>query len=677
MCMRTLATVFSISFLVSCGPTGASCKVAGDCPSKQACIQNACRATNGSGSAGGSAGSGAAGGDNSGTGGNVSGTGGGDINGGPGGGSVLSEPDAGPPVLDGGCGLPMPGNPTIKRLCATPTNNECQGATDIALAGANVPASRRNGTSGNGFDDDCDGLVDEGCECPGNGLTKDCYLVPATQVSPATGLPVGWCGANSKGSLDCRGSEFGTWSGLCRGAQPPVVSDSCSPGDFNCDGLDSNNALEGCVCPGGGVTCPTAPITVAPYPNPTQLAAIDGNQWVIPSKQTQTTNWVWTVLGGDCDNVLPNPTFAIYNNTDSTRANTRRGVRTPVVLQAAGGISKYVAGNSPLISIQDPAAGNGVGGGKIYPAFGLSGDYIVQGEFSLAGKQYVCTQKVQVRAPGIRAELCWDTVGGVDIDLHFARLQGATCTNDNGWALTCTSNGNPSRQDCYYNDESGCVNVSTSPPGWGYSNSPDSSCFGWSSKRSIVLPIPGNPIPLPIVQRCTNPRLDRDNVSCNRGQADPTGFDFCGPENTNLDNPKNGDTFAVGANHYAGDAANHPHVNLYCNGERVLSVGYNPATGQNLFPLLDTAGKDTTGDFWNVATIKANVNAAGTLTSCNIATIPSRRADTNRDGARNATGGNALCVEHGQASRRFIDTGTTQNLPQGGIPTAPSNWCKH
>ncbi|MCC6336035.1 MAG: hypothetical protein IT380_18855 [Myxococcales bacterium] len=48
-------------------------------------------------------------------------------------GQGLIEPDAGvDPNYDGGCGSPVPGNPTIRRLCAVPTDNECNGATNVA-----------------------------------------------------------------------------------------------------------------------------------------------------------------------------------------------------------------------------------------------------------------------------------------------------------------------------------------------------------------------------------------------------------------------------------------------------------------------------------------------------------------------------------------------------------------
>ena len=680
----TITTILAGALLFACTPPATKCTTFTDCLTNQVCVQGECRGglaggTGGSGNGqgggvgagGGSGGGTTTGGGTGGTGGGVTGggtggTGGGVTGGGTGGGGLI-EPDAGiNPYDGGGCGPPMPGNPTIRRLCATPTMSECDGPTDSALTSGSVPAARLNGTQGNGFDDDCDGEVDEGCFCPANGVTKDCYLVPATQVSDVSGLPVGWCTNNAKGSLDCSGGELATWSGVCRGAQPPALTDSCAAGDYNCDGLSGNNAAEGCMCP-NSVQCPSNTITLAPYPNPNAIPIIDGSQWITDvAARGRTTNWAWTVLGGDCDNVLPNPTFAIYSQTNSTITGARRGTRTGVRLDATQTPARYVVqANSPLIGIQATAYGNGASGGQVFPAFGLSGDYIVQGEFTLDGRSYSCTQKVQVRAPGIRAELCWDNVGSNDVDLHFARLQGNTCTT-RGWTTTCM-NGNGSVQDCYYSTLSSCPNGSTTT-GWGYTASATTACQGWSSTRTSA---------------CSNPRLDRDNVSCTRGETNPTAGSFCGPENINLDNPNNDDAFVVGVNMYSGSNSK-PHVNLYCNGERVVSVGYNPATGQTAFPLLRNSGQGTSGDFWTVATIRAVV-AGGNLTSCAVTTIPSRVANASRDGVPNmGSTGNDICVDSAATdatfrytSKAFVENATGQGLAPGAQPMTATQWCKH
>jgi hypothetical protein len=332
----------------------------------------------------------------------------------------------------------------------------------------------------------------------------------------------------------------------------------------------------------------------------------------------------------------------------------------------------------------------------------------VQGEWDLNGQHYVCTQKVQVRAPGIRAELCWDSVGGEegtnpagnDVDLHFARLQGVTCPQK-GWDQTCPEG--QTFEDCWWNDLGGCRDTSTVPPGWGYADSPDSVCIGWSSKRHLKGSV--NPVGGPYTQGCTNPRLDKDNIACDKTIDDPTvngdllaaQQEFCGPENINLDNPKDKDTFVVGVNYYSntiGPSLAHPHVNLYCNGARVLSVGFNPLTGQTNYPALVKDGFDTTGDYWAVGTITAHVstmNGTPQVASCDVATVPSHHADQTRDGTTNPnTQGNQLCVDSimsaanprfNYVSHQFIENqavqGGAQGGPNGGIPAAAAGFCKH
>jgi hypothetical protein len=323
---------------------------------------------------------------------------------------------------------------------------------------------------------------------------------------------------------------------------------------------------------------------------------------------------------------------------------------------------------------------------------------VVQGEFDLHGAHYACTQKVHVRAPGIRAELCWDTVGGDppatgagnDLDLHFARLQGiASCTSGGfGWDTSCAVGSGGSTtypQDCYWDPSvSMCGYTTTIAPNWGYSTSANSACQGWSSKRA-ALP-------------CTNPRLDRDLITCDPSVDDPvavtgTGGAFCAPENINLDNPNDGDTFVIGVYHYrhhgtTGTTNARPHVNVYCNGVRVLSAGTNPLTGQTSSPLLITtlsnlAKYSPIGDLWTVGTVKAHVSG-GQLTSCDLGMVPPHYPDPTRDGAN----GTQLCVDSTQNStpgpnqysyvnHQFVDHTSLQGVANGSIPVTAAEWCKH
>lgn len=595
--------------------------------------------------------------------------------------------DAKPDVPDGACTTEPKGPGPIPHTCVPQAASECDGKSDSNPA---LP----NGKTGNGFDDDCDGQVDEGCDCDAEhpaGTTKDCYLVPASQVDPTTKLPVGWCKENAKGTMACvsnGGGEFGgsSWDGYCKGAQFPFATDACGPGDFDCDGVDQNPQDEDCSCKPVTVTCPGEPVVISPYPDPTNLEkkkpsdpkptepfVVDGWKWISDNQGPNATGWTWTLTGGDCDNILPHTTFGVFNGKN-TKTSKRVGTE-----------QKNLGSNKKQKGI---VVGPANDAHQIWPAFSLSGDYVVKGEFDLQGKHYECTTKVQVRAPGLRAEMCWDmskgAAGGLsstDLDLHFSRLQGTSCAGKHGWFDSCGEA--PSSDDCYFTCESGCRTGNTgfcsfltpgAKPGWGYAASGTDACHGWGSLREPQ-------------QTCDNPRLDRDNLGCNTTIIDPTnpgGLDnpltaFCGPENINLDNPKAGDAFLVGVHYYGGSIAIIPHVNVYCNGERKLSVGYDPTTiPVTAFPVMKQ-GFDppsmsmtpipVTGDFWEVARIAWSGDPKS---PCVIEPVPSKAPKADKDGTV------ALCVDTNAQNKAST---TTSDLwlftPGGGAPASVGAACWH
>ena len=549
-----------------------------------------------------------------------------------------ARPEAGGSCVgDGGGAGPGP----LSRFCGAATSNECDGHTDINPM---LP----NGASGNGFDDDCDGKVDEGCSCgAGNavGTTKPCALVSGSQVDHATHKPVGWCAQNSVGTVSCIATDAEltrpVWDGECRGAQLPFGDDICGPGDFDCDGLAANSKTQDCRC-ATEVACPTDPIVTRPYPDPTSLAPIDGAPWVTGGV-AGASNWKWTVTGGDCDNILPRPTFAVYGTPQAVMGGARLSADMPQTgLGVNGNQRGFVMGPGPMV------------GSKIYPAFALSGDYLAKGEWDSGGSHHSCTVKVQVRSPGVRVELCWSPMPQ-DVDLHFARLQNPkSCTH--GWFYTCSQG--EDADDCYYDTATGCTGFATNPSRWGYARSPAAACHGWGSSRAT---------------ECDNPRLDQDNIDCDPSIADPMDtMNFCSPEKINIDNPKPGDKFAVGVHFYDGTTPVHPHVNIYCNGERKLAFGLDgTSVPPNNNPILRKSNGDSGGDLWEVATIQPTVDATGALKDCLITPVHSKVPKADKDGSKD------MCVDTNPMNGAVSNPSMWKFTPAGTYPTGADQLCWH
>ncbi len=548
-------------------------------------------------------------------------------------------------------------------------NNECDGHHDPP---APFPA---NGATGNGFDDNCNGLVDEGCSCTMVGTTKPCYLVPATQTE--NGLPVGWCATNSVGTVACaqQGESGAQWNGVCRGAQSPYAEDVCAPGDFNCDGKPEDPP-GGCACKSAPIICPSAPLTTVPYPPPSALPLeVNAGSWFADASQVaMATNWQWSMTGGDCDNILPNPTFGLYPSATATGSpvGTTSTTLGPTMKEHGTVATGASLGATPSV---------------VYPAFALSGDYLLTASWELNGQPYSCTVQVQVRAPGLRAEACWATEGqGDDLDLHMAKVDGfaTKCPNTMGWSdIDCSS----ADEDCFYSDcygaaGSGGSGGSSGSGGsgggggdsvdWGYPTSPAASCNGWGSQTT------GG-------GACGNPRLDRDanglSGICRSGVTNPNAAGFCGPENINLDNPGDGDQYAVAVRFYArhgspsGQLAQ-THADVYCNGARILAAGYDPlpnASGliTSYYPGLITPGEDGAqgegGDMWKVALVTTSIGDDGTL-NCTVVPTQSMTPDTMRDGTT------AYCVDNAAA-----DGANSQILltSGGGVPATANALCYH
>lgn len=384
-----------------------------------------------------------------------------------------------------------------------------------------------------------DGCVaDEDCggDSNGNGLDDDCdgevdegCACSPGEVRPCSTAPPGrrTVGACEDGTMRCAGD--GTW-GACAGGVGPRP-EVCNGADDDCDGcleleLDCGNAE--LACPEPGELAEAAPF---------QDFALDGTQFFAGVAGT----WAWTVTGGPCDELL------------------RR---------TAGVTSFTLSGEDTATPVFRPT---------------LSGDYTVTMSATNAeGTPGECTFVVHARGPGLRVELCWDTTGTTDLDLHMHRP--GTTTN---WFEDVLD---PNPDDCYWQN---CKGGSIAPPAnWGYAASPLSECEGG----------PGGDF-WRLEGECRNPRLDIDNVAT-RGL----------PENINVDNPEDGQTYRVMVHHFNGDPS-HPLVNVYCGGRLTGTYGAAPDLVETR--VAGGAPGDALGMMWRVVDITPTVEA-GETTGCDV-----------------------------------------------------------
>lgn len=196
----------------------------------------------------------------------------------------------------------------------------------------------------------------------------------------------------------------------------------------------------------------------------------------------------------------------------------------------------------------------------------VSGDYQISLSLETDKGTFGCSWVVHAAGSGLRVEMRWDTFGAVDMDLHLHR-SGSTrgfCSDD----------------DCYF---ANCQTSRGGGPEWGYPDSPPTECGDGTAS-------------------CNNPRLDIDNIR---------GYD---PENINIDNPRDGDTFRVMAHMYSGGGnRTNPVLSIYCGGRLRAVLGEAPDEAG----LTESSG-GCNGQTWRVADVAMIVDSDTGVTDCSI-----------------------------------------------------------
>ena len=386
-------------------------------------------------------------------------------------------------------------------------------------------------TCGDGTDNNCNGEVDEGCACQG-GAVQSCFLGPPGRRN---------VGACVDGMQTCVGSGEFTYWGPCEGGIRPGA-ETCDSLDNSCNGCQDDHP-ECCDvvlnCPGPGDLPDGAPF---------QDYVINGANFYAGA----VTSWAWTVVGGPCDQLL-----------DATSGKT----------------SYTLSGETTSQLTLRPT---------------LSGDYTVTVTIVTAeGETLTCTFIVHIAGPGLRFELCWDTTGAADIDLHVHKEDSTT-----PWFTTKPNNNTVNPDDCYYANCKGSIYANPLPPPfgpvkaeWGYANSPLAECTGGPEGADWN-----------VVGSCHNPRLDIDNVS-EAGR----------PENMNIDVPKNAKTYRAMVHYWGGTVVTKPMVNVYCGGTLKATYGAAPDT----VPGFLSGGGFGEGVMWRVAVVTPAVSG-GITNDCSL-----------------------------------------------------------
>jgi hypothetical protein len=438
-----------------------------------------------------------------------------------------------------------------------------------------------------GLDDNCNGVVDEGCPCT-PGAVHWCFKGdPSYRNKPGC----------FDGTMTC--SEIGQWN-ACTGGVHDTATDKCFANNPSCHAITAVPGAKVDLHTGTGTFSAGAvpgseSYTVSCPAGVSQCPAVIPLSSYTPIQSGEYTVTYTKMVAGN-----PNPaacTFPLIVGARGLRVEL--SWEHPAVTGTSGVDLDLHVHEPPCTTNGDPCTG----AAQCCSASCTAG---VCGSGGCQPNGAACTG-----AAACCSGLC---TGGACAEAPIPPWSIAGAPQDCTWS-SCTISSiqmYPKSAPHWFPD----TNMQPAPCNWDIQTSPlspDNLCYNDPRGAGVLWQSAD--------MGCHNPRSDIDNKQCDISVTDPNSSSWCGPENVNVDYPPASAWFRVGVHYYRSYGLNydvHPEIKIFCNGALSADLGphsfYAPEAPVTFTPA-DAPGLGSGNRFWLAADV-AFVTDACSHVSC-------------------------------------------------------------